>query len=86
MLKKTFILVLTVAMLLSSVAMAEITNRDQQLLGGVAVSNANDTFFFAPMEEGATKHWGLYALSSWLDGHAHRRNHQRVPGAPGACR
>ena len=68
MLKKTFILVLTVAMLLSSVAMAEITNRDQQLLGGVAVSNANDTFFFAPMEEGATKHWGLYALSSCSTG------------------
>lgn len=64
MLKRTFILVLLAAMLLSATAVAEVTNRDMQLLGGVVVSNANDSFFFCPMEEGMTKHWGLYALSS----------------------
>lgn len=68
MLKRTFALVLLAAMLLSATAVADVTNRDLQLLGGVAVSNANDTFFFCPMEEGLTKYWGLYALSSAKDG------------------
>ena len=68
MLKKTFILVLVLAMLVSATAMAEVTNRDMQLMGGVVVSNASDSFFFAPMEEGMTKHWGLYALSKASEG------------------
>ncbi|MCL1964720.1 MAG: DUF5050 domain-containing protein [Firmicutes bacterium] len=67
MLKRTFMMVLVVAMLLSTVAIAEVTNRDMQLQGGVLVSNAADSFFFCPMEPGVTRHWGLYALSSASD-------------------
>lgn len=68
MLKKTFILVLVLMLLASSAAVAEVTNRDMQLLGGVLVSNATDSFFFCPMETGVSRHWGLYALSSIASG------------------
>lgn len=66
--KRIFILLIVVALLFSSTAFATITNRDMQLMGGVLVSNANDSFFFAPMEPGLTAHWGLYALSSCAEG------------------
>lgn len=68
MLKKILSLSLLLAMLLSSAAVAEVTNRDMQLMGGVVVSNATDSFFFCPMEEGMTRRWGLYALSSANEG------------------
>lgn len=68
MLKKTLVLVLLLTLAISPVAMAEVTNRDMQLMGGVVVSNSNDSFFFCPMEEGVTRHWGLYALSSASQG------------------
>lgn len=68
MLKKTCILVLLVTLLCASTAVAEVTNRDMQMLGGVLVSNATDSFFFCPMEPGVTRHWGLYALSSAANG------------------
>lgn len=69
MLKKPFIIIfMLLALLVSTAATAEVTNRDMQLLGGVVVSNSSDSFFFAPMEEGVTRHWGLYALSSCNDG------------------
>lgn len=65
MFKKSLSLVLLAAMLfVSSVAGAEVSNRDMQLMGGLVVSNATDAFFFCPMESGYTRHWGLYALSS----------------------
>ncbi len=68
MLKKICSLALMLAMLVSSAAVAEVTNRDMQMMGGVVVSNGNDSFFFCPMEEGLTRHWGLYALSSCANG------------------
>lgn len=74
MMKRTLIsALLLAAMLLSSLlgagtALAEVTNRDMQLMGGVVVSNATDSFFFCPMEEGMTRHWGLYALSTASEG------------------
>lgn len=68
MFKRVMLLGLALVMLLSSVAMAEITNRDLQLGGGLAAVNANDTFFFCAMEDGVTKHWGLYKTSSMADG------------------
>ena len=68
MLKKSLLLALTLVMLLSSVALAETTNRDMQLMGGVVVSNASDSYFFAPMEEGMSNKWGLYALSKAAEG------------------
>lgn len=68
MLRKTGILALLLALLVTSAAAAEVTNRDMQLYGGVAVSNSTDTFFFAPMEEGVAKHWGLYKLSTASEG------------------
>lgn len=66
--KKIAIIFLILALLASSTALAEVTNRDMQLMGGVLVSNATDSFFFAPMEPGMTTHWGLYALSSCTEG------------------
>lgn len=68
MFKKTFLLVLVLALLVSASAMAEVTNRDMQLLGGYVVSNSSDSFFFAPMEKGLTQHWGLYRLSTASQG------------------
>lgn len=68
MLKKTLILSLMLTLLLSSVAVAEVTNRDMQLMGGVVASNSSDSFFFSPMESGMTMRWGLYALSSAQNG------------------
>ncbi len=68
MTKKICLLTLVLTLLVSSVAVAEVTNRDMQLMGGVVVSNATDSFFFAPMEEGVTNHWGLYALSKAASG------------------
>ncbi|MDR0928282.1 MAG: DUF5050 domain-containing protein [Oscillospiraceae bacterium] len=64
MLKKALLVVLVLVLLSSSVAMADMTNRDMQLMGGVVVSNLSDSFFFCPMEEGLTRHWGLYKLST----------------------
>lgn len=63
MIKRVIVAALMLALLLPGAAVAEVTNRDMQLYGGVVVSNSSDSFFFAPMEEGMTKHWGLYALS-----------------------
>ncbi|MDO4573329.1 MAG: hypothetical protein Q4C13_08160, partial [Clostridia bacterium] len=58
-------LVLLLAMLmLATCANAEITNRDLQMIGGIAAISSQDTYFFCPMEEGVTGHWGLYALST----------------------
>ena len=68
MLKKTIALVLLLSLLLGATAMAEVTNRDMQLMGGVVVTNSTDAFFFCPMESGITGHWGLYALSSVAEG------------------
>lgn len=68
MLKKCTILLLAMALLVSSTAMAEVTNRDMQLMGGVVVSSSVDSFFFAPMEAGMTRHWGLYSLKNVADG------------------
>lgn len=59
---------IVLAMFIPSIAGAAVTNRDLQLTGGVAVSNANDSFFFAPLEPGLTGRWGLYALSSAASG------------------
>ncbi len=68
MLKKIGALALMLALLVSSAAVAEVTNRDMQLMGGVLVSNSSDSYFFCPMEEGVTRHWGLYAVSSCANG------------------
>ncbi|MDR0897980.1 MAG: hypothetical protein LBN04_08995 [Oscillospiraceae bacterium] len=68
MLKKALFVVLVLVLLSSSVALADLSNREMQLMGGVVVSNASDSFFFCPMEEGVTRHWGLYALSSANNG------------------
>ncbi len=68
MLKKICSLALMLAMLVSSAAVAEVTNRDMQMMGGVVVSNGKDSFFFCPMEEGLSRHWGLYAVSSCANG------------------
>lgn len=68
MLKRIGALALMLVMLASSAAVAEVTNRDMQLLGGVLVSNANDSFFFCPMEEGVSRHWGLYSVSGCANG------------------
>ncbi len=64
MLKKTCILILALTLLLSSAAIAEVTNLDMQMYGGVLVSNSNASFFFAPMETGVTRHWGLYSTAA----------------------
>jgi hypothetical protein len=64
MLKKALLVVLVLVLLSSTVALADVTNREMQMMGGVVVSNATDSFFFCPMEEGITRHWGLYALST----------------------
>jgi len=63
MLKKVVVAVLVLMTLFSTSALAAVTDRDIQLQGGVLVSNATDSFFFCPMEEGMTRHWGLYALN-----------------------
>lgn len=68
MLKKMVLLVLTLALLLSSAAIAEASNRDMQLMGGVVVSNDNDSFFFAPTEEGVSKSWALYSVKTASEG------------------
>ena len=68
MLKKTFVLVLVLSMLLSVAAVAGASNRDMQMVGGVMVSNSTDSFFFLPMEDGFARHWGLFALSSAKNG------------------
>ncbi len=68
MFKKAICLALLLSLALSTAALAEVTNRDMQLAGGLAVSNETDTFFFCPMEPGITKHWGLYKLSTAKDG------------------
>lgn len=68
MFKKALILGILLSLLSTCVAFAEVTNRDMQLLGGVVVSNATDSFFFCPMEEGVTRHWGLYKLSTASEG------------------
>ena len=65
---RLILILIALAMLIPSMAGAAVTNRDMQLMGGVAVSNATDSFFFAPLEPGLTDRWGLYALSSAASG------------------
>lgn len=67
MLKKGLVILLALLML-ATCAQAEIDNRDLQMMGGFAAVSSQDTYFFCPMEEGVTGHWGLYALSSCNDG------------------
>lgn len=64
MLKKTFAAILLITLLLTSTAYAQVSNREMQMMGGVVVSNATDAFFFAPLEGGVARRWGLYALSN----------------------
>lgn len=68
MLKKTCILILVLALSLSFATLASASNRDMQLMGSMVVTNSTDAFFFSPMEEGLTSHWGLYRLSTAADG------------------
>lgn len=68
MFKKSLCIALLLSLILSGAALAEVTNRDMQLQGGLAVSNEKDTFFFCPMEPGLTKHWGLYKASTAAEG------------------
>lgn len=68
MLKKVLATLLVAMMLLTSVASAEMSNRDYQLMGGVAVTDGSDVYFFCPMEEGNTAHWGLYSVNTMADG------------------
>lgn len=67
MFKKGLVLLLALLMF-ASCASAEISNRDLQMIGGIAAVSSQDTYFFCPMEEGVTGHWGLYALSTCADG------------------
>lgn len=67
MFKKMLVLLLALLMI-ASCASAEITNRDLQMNSGIAAVSSQDTYFFCPMEEGLTGHWGLYALSSCQNG------------------
>lgn len=67
MVKKVLVLLLTLLMI-GSCANAEISNRDLQMNSGIAAVSSQDTYFFCPMEEGVTGHWGLYAVSSCQNG------------------
>lgn len=67
MVKKVFVLLLALLMI-GSCANAEISNRDLQMNSGIAAVSSQDTYFFCPMEEGVTGHWGLYAVSSCQNG------------------
>ena len=70
MLKKMLLLLLALLMvMLSTVASAQISNKDMQLMGGILVSNANDSFFFAPLEQGMPQRWALYSLSACAEGY-----------------
>lgn len=67
MVKKVLVLLLALLMI-GSCANAEISNRDLQMNSGIAAVSSQDTYFFCPMEEGVTGHWGLYAVSSCQNG------------------
>lgn len=67
MFKKGLVIFLAV-LLFATCAQAQIGNRDLQMIGGMAAVSSQDTYFFCPMEEGVTGHWGLYALSSCANG------------------
>ena len=61
--KISIVLVLAFALAVSSAAVAEITNRDLQLMGGVLASSSVESFFFAPLEDGIPRRWGIFAMS-----------------------
>lgn len=67
MFKKILVLLLALLMI-ASCASAEISNRDLQLNGGIAAVSSQDTYFFCPMEEGVTGHWGLYSVNTCQNG------------------
>ena len=67
MVKKVLVLLLALLMI-GSCANAEISNRDLQMNSGIAAVSSQDTYFFCPMEEGVTGHWGLYAVSNCQNG------------------
>lgn len=62
-LRKIWCAILLLAVLFTSSAMAELTNKDLQLGGGFAAINSTDTFFFAPVDVDESK-WGLYSLNT----------------------
>ena len=74
MFKKILAALLLAVILLSSCAGAEVTNRDYQMMGSVVVKNSSDYFFFCPMEEGNTGHWGLYSVNTCADGPFYETN------------
>ncbi|MCL1796199.1 MAG: hypothetical protein FWG37_04825, partial [Clostridia bacterium] len=61
--KVSVLLILAFVIAVSSTAVAEISNRDLQLMGGVLASSSVESFFFAPLEDGIPRRWGIYAMS-----------------------